>query len=175
MVKTNVHNVSKIPEATSIYMSYLNNYGKMKISDIVKLYPQYAERSIYRHCKIKINPNSQGKVDKRTLNKGRPCKLLDRHKRSILRQIPKLRNSIGSSFTTKRIKLESGVSHVCDRTIRRWLNKNDYEYKPKRRKGIVTATDCKKTKEVCNQMSNNKRRFLDQLCQFLFRWRWFHT
>ena len=53
----------KISQETTIYMGYLHQHGGMKISHIVKQYPQFAERSIYRHCKKEVNP---GEMQDRT-------------------------------------------------------------------------------------------------------------
>ena len=46
----------KIPKETSIYMRYLNQHDGVKIFHIFKQYIQFAERSIYRHCKKEVNP-----------------------------------------------------------------------------------------------------------------------
>lgn len=45
----------KIPKETSIYMRCLNQHDGMKIFYIFKQYIQFAERSIYRHCKKEVN------------------------------------------------------------------------------------------------------------------------
>ena len=78
----------KIPQEISIYMRYLHQRGGMKISDIVKQYTQFAERSIYRHCKKEVNLGEM--EDRRKYNKGRPPKLNSRDERKIIQEIPRL-------------------------------------------------------------------------------------
>ena len=124
-------------------MRYLYNEGGYKIAQRVKMFPKYAERSIYRHCKLPVE-ESNIVDDKRKFNKGRPRKVDVRGERKILRTIPRLRKTVGSFFTSKRLQEECGVSHVCNRTRRRILNKHKYFYTVKRKKGIVTFNDRKK-------------------------------
>ena len=127
-------------------MRWLYQQSKLKISDIVKMYPHFAERSVYRHCKLPVDNKGEAVVDRRKRNSGRSKKLLERDERQILRTIPKLRESVGTSFTAKLVKAEAMVNHVCDRTIRRCLNRHGYKYSTKIRKGILTKADLKKKK-----------------------------
>ena len=120
-------------------MGYLHQHGGMKISHIVKQYTQFSERSIYRHCKKEVNPGDV--QDRRKCNKGRPPKLNSRDERKIIRKLPRLREQFRDTFTAKRVKYKSGLTDVCERTVRRCLNKHKYSYCTKRRKGIVTTKD----------------------------------
>ena len=97
-------------------MRWLYQQSKLKISDIVKMYPHFAELSIYRHCKLPVDSKGEAVVDRRKQNPGRSKTLLEQHERLILRTIPKLPELVGTSFTAKRVKAEAMVSHVCDRT-----------------------------------------------------------
>ena len=78
----------KIPNDLSVYIRYLHQDKHIKISEIVKRYPEYAKSTIYELAKKKIT----GKVetDKRHQNKGRPPKLTLRDKRAIVNAVPKL-------------------------------------------------------------------------------------
>ena len=69
-------------------------------------------------------------------------KLNLRDERSIIRSLHYARKQDGN-FTSKRIKLYSGVSSVHDRTVRRVLNKYGYHYRQARRKGLLTENDLK--------------------------------
>ena len=55
-----------------------------------------------------------------------------------------MRKEVGNNFGAKEAQSQSGIDHICDKTIRRYLNKNGYFNSPLRKKGIVTAKDCKK-------------------------------
>ena len=70
-------------------------------------------------------------------NKGRPSKLSPQDKRSIVRSITSLRQKEGS-FTSKRVQVESGVSHVSGRTIRNCLNEDGYIGICKREKKVFS-------------------------------------
>ena len=95
----------KIPQEKSIYMKYLHQHGGIKISHIVKQYTQFAERSIYRHCKKEVNPaEMQGR---RKCSKRRPPKLNSRDEKKVIREIPRLREQFGDTFTEE--------SQVCVR------------------------------------------------------------
>ena len=120
----------KIPQQTPVYMRYLHQNGGMKICDIVKRYPQFAERSIYRHCKKEVNPGLM--QDRRKYNKGRPRKLNSRDKIKVIREILRLREQFGDTFTAKTVKYVSGLTDVSKRTLRWYLNKHKYSYWTKR-------------------------------------------
>ena len=68
---------------------------------------------------------------------GRKRKLSLRDERSIIRSLHYARKQDGN-FTSKRIRLYSGVSSVHDRNVRRVLNKYGYHYRQAIRKGLLT-------------------------------------
>ena len=73
---------------------------------------------------------------------GRKRKLSLRHEISIIRSLHYARKQDGN-FTSKRIRLYSGVSSVHDRTVCRVLKKYGYHYRQARRKGLLTESDLK--------------------------------
>ena len=73
---------------------------------------------------------------------GRKPKLSKRDEGSIIRVLHYACKQDGN-FTSKRIKLYSGVSRVHDRTVRRELNKYGYHYRQAKRKGLLTESDFK--------------------------------
>ena len=96
-----------IPIRDSAQMASLHQHGGLKVKEVVKLFPNYRQASIYRHCKRHIGPSDP--VDKRSFNRGRPSKITKQDQRSIIRSLKKLRGTEGS-FTSPRIALESEVA-----------------------------------------------------------------
>ena len=126
----------------------------IKIKEIVKNYPQYSVRSIYRHAKICIG--SEPPQDKRKFNKGRPQMLSIREKRHLLRAIKELRIKEGN-FTSKRLAVEAGLyNKVCNRTIRKYLNKAGYFYLQARKKGLMSPKDLKRRVKFCRKIIRRK-------------------
>lgn len=147
--------LTKIPLSVSIRLRYLFQDKGIRGKELLKMFPKYSRRSIYRHASKSFEETVH---DKRKANPGRPPKLSSRDKRAILRQIPKLRESVGS-FTTKRLRVTSGIGNrVCDETIRRTLKENKYGYYHSRKKGILKRDDlkerlkfAKKVKRIVNE------------------------
>lgn len=129
-----------MPSDVSIYLRYLHHEGRIPCSELVRRYPQYAPRSIYRHAK---KPIGEAVFDRRKLNKGRPRKLTLRDERSIIRTVKKLRAD-SLSFSSKRIKTEANIrADISCRNVRRFLNREGYRYRQARKKGLLTETDKK--------------------------------
>lgn len=129
---------SRMTMRKSIYIRYLHQDCKVRGKELLKRFPGFSKATIYRHAKRAIDDPVS---DHRQFNKGRPTKLNDRAKRSILRVIPRLREEYGS-FTVKRLKLEASLDDtVSDRSIRRCLNSLGYRYKQSRRKGLMSKKD----------------------------------
>lgn len=121
--------------------------------ELLKMFPQYSKAAIYKHVKKPIN--GEAVFDKRKLNKGRPKKLTVQDKRRILRTIPKLREELGN-FTSKRVQLESGATHVSNRTVRNVLNKEGYHYLRSRKKGLLHAADLKSRLKFAKNVRRKK-------------------
>ena len=106
----------------------------------MKMFSKYSHSSIYRHA-AKAFGSEEG--EKRKLNPEQPQKLTDRDERAIIREIPKLRESV-ASFTTKRLKVTAGIDEtVCDETVRRTFKKFGYGYYHLRKKGFLKIKDAK--------------------------------
>ena len=130
-------------------MRYLYHHGQVKMSKIVKQFPKYAPRSIYRHCKKSIE---EADFDKREHNRGgRPKKLSKRDDRKLIREIYKLRKEVGPSFVALHLQNAANMFDISERTIRRILSKHEYELRTKRRKGIVTLKDYKLRRKFANK------------------------
>ena len=98
----------------SIHIRYLHQDKHMKIKDNVKRYKQYSKSSIYRVAKRTIEEEV---VNRRKQNKGRPQKLSNREKITIVKELHKLREEEGT-FTSKRLQICSNTTHVCNRSVR---------------------------------------------------------
>jgi transposase len=120
---------------------------------LLKMFPQYSKAAIYKHARKPLN--GEPVFDKRKANKGRPSKLSPQDKRSIVRSITSLRQKEGS-FTSKRVQVESGVSHVSGRTIRNCLNEDGYWYLQTRKKGLLHAKDLKSRVKFCKKIRKQK-------------------
>ena len=130
--------ILRVTYELSIYLRYLHQDPNLSIRPLSRRYPQFSLPTIWRHAtkKFEVHP-------KQTKGKGgRMSKLNLRDERSIIRSLHYARKQDGN-FTSKRIKLYSGVSSVHDRTVRRVLNKYGYHYRQTRRKGLLTENDLK--------------------------------
>ena len=102
----------------SKYLSYLQQESNLSITSLSRRYPQFSLPNIWKNATKKIESHP-----KQTKGKGgRKLKLSLREGRSIIRSLHYARKQDGN-FTSKRIKIYSGVSSVHDRIVRRVLNK----------------------------------------------------
>ena len=131
---------NKIPLKLSIYLRCLYQDGKISAKDLVKRFPQYSRRSIYRHASFSL---SLDKADKRKLSKGRPHALNDREVRHLLSSLKQLRRKEQGVFTSTHLQEAAGLKNVSNRTIRLVLNRNGYGFHQYRKKGQLTAEDYK--------------------------------
>jgi transposase len=145
--------MSKIPQEHSAQIRAAYQLSKVRGKELLKLFPQYSKAAVYKHAKKPLNGDPV--FDKRKLNKGRPKKLSIQDERRILRTVPKLRMEVGN-FTSKRVQLESGITNVCNRTVRNILNKEGYRYLRSRKKGLLHAKDLKARKKFCQTVRRKK-------------------
>ena len=68
-------------------------------------------------------------------------KVTPQDKRSITRAVKTLRRQEGANFTSGRIKIVAGVTHLSNRTVRRVLNQSGFRYLKSRKKGLLNAKD----------------------------------
>ena len=137
--------MNKISHEHSAQIRAAYQLSNVRGKKLLQMSPQYSKAAIYKHAKKPLN--GEPVFDKRIMNKGRPKKLSIQDERSIIRTIPKLREELGN-FTSKRVQLESGVTHVSNRTIRNILNKEGYHYLRSRKKGLLHAGDLKARKKA---------------------------
>ena len=130
-------NKKKITMEESMRLRVLHQEVGVSCYELCKRYPQFAERSVYRHAKIPM----EKKEDLCQKNKGRPKKTTPRMERNIVRALNGLRKS-SAAFSSKRIQEEAGLSQItCNKTVRRVLRKHGYKYVQTRKKGLLMETD----------------------------------
>ena len=127
----------KISNSISIYLHCLHQECKIKCSELVQRYPQYAPRSIYRH---ENKPIDSVVHDHRKSNPGQPKKLSKQDERMLLKTLFKLRNKI-KSFTARLIKSEACKKHVNGQTVHRLLNESNFRYLHSRKEGSLAKKD----------------------------------
>lgn len=146
------HKPSKlVADKESVYMRLLHQDMAVPIREICRRFPQYSQRTIYRHAKGKVPLKS---ADGRKLNRGRPRKLTLRDERKIKRALLKLRNETGN-FSSLRIQEETQLTHISSRTFRRHLNKLGFKYLQSRKKGLLTNADKKKRLSYARKFINS--------------------
>ena len=134
-------NKLKIPPDVSVYLRYLYQDLHLKGDALLRRFPQYSKASIYRHAK---KPIGEPAVDKRHENKGRPQLLDERDKRSVLRELPRIRKERGA-YTVKKVMVQTGLEDkVSRRTMSRYLNKEGLHFLHSRKKGLMNEEDLKK-------------------------------
>ena len=139
-----------MPVEISCQVRALYQVAGLRGKELLKKFPGYSKATIYRHAKL---PIGTVKVDKRKYNKGRPRKLSVRDTRHIARTILNLQRTMGS-FTSRRIQLAAGipVTRVSNRTIRRALASQNFDYGRTRRKGRMTVKDLIARRKWCRWM-----------------------
>ena len=131
----------KIPLDVSIYLRYLHQHGRKTPKELVKLFPNYSQRSIYRHAKKTIGDCRE---DGRKFNQGRPRLLSPRDSRQLLSSLKRLRRTEQGVFSSVQLQENAGLEQVSNKTVRRELHKHGYGYRQCRKKGQLTERDCQK-------------------------------
>ena len=110
-IMVNMKGSLRVSHELSIYLMYLHQEQNLSIRSLSRKYPQVSLSTIWRHAtkKTEVYPKqTKGKC-------GRKPKLSLRDERSIIKSLHYARKEYGN-FTSKRIKLYSGVSCIYDRT-----------------------------------------------------------
>ena len=90
----------------SIHFRFLHQEIGLRGRALTRRYPEYSRASIYCHAKKRTEAQHTGK---RHTNQGKPRKLTEHGRRSLLRNIPKLRKTMGL-FTIKRLSHAVGTA-----------------------------------------------------------------
>ena len=128
--------------------------GGLRGNALLKRFPQWSKAGIYKHTKKPID--GEPVFDKRKLNKGRPKKLSDQDRRSIVRSVKVLRKECGT-FTSARVQIESGVgTKVHNKTVRRCMNDAGLFYLQSRKKGLLYKKDLIEREKFCKNIRKKK-------------------
>ena len=104
----------KISVEHSCQIRALYQISKVRGKNLLQMFPQYSKAQIYVHIKKPIN--GEPVFDHHKLNMRCPRKFSAHDERSMKRTIPKLRKNVGSC-TSRYLQLESGTSHVSNRSF----------------------------------------------------------
>jgi hypothetical protein len=102
-----------------------------------------------------MDMSSNGCKKTRRETRGRPRKLNKRQERKLRRSIKILREQEGN-FSIKRLMENACICRkdVSERTISRFLNKEDYYYPQAWKKVLLTKADMKKRRNSARRMQN---------------------
>ena len=115
-----------MPLQTSIAIRLAHQMYGEKATALARRY-DFSYRSVARHAKLPI-PAAHDIIlpDRRKNNPGRPRKLSERDRRSIIRSIPKLREDKKVSFTVRDVQRVSNFVATPRVTVNKCLNKHGY-------------------------------------------------
>lgn len=151
-----------MPLEVSLVLRYLHQVHKEPLKRLQEMYPQYTRTTLYRHC---IKPISETeKVDlRRKTGKGKKRKLTPRDERKLVSALLKLRKTEGN-FCSTDIQKEAGLSEkdICNRTVRRALNRMGYRYSQCRRKGQLIDSDLTRRLAFAKQCKKLPQTFWQQ-------------
>lgn len=137
-----------VPLEVSVQLRVLHQECGYGIAKLQKKFPDFPKTTIYRHMK---KPIGNIKPDKRKNSCGAPHKLSQRNQRQIMRSMNTLMNDIGT-FSSVDLQKHAGLVGTCsNRTVRRFLNKNNYGYYQCRKKGQMTPEDLEKRLLFCKK------------------------
>ena len=154
----------KIPLDVSIHLRYLQQDKGLLLPELCAKYPDFPRTSIYRHSR---KPIGESTVDKRTESKGRPRKLDDRDERHLVNSLMKLREEVGA-FSSTDIQRHCGLieNNVSNRTIRRSLHNQGYNFTQCRRKGQLYKDELKTRLKFSKQCKRLPADFWEQGISF---------
>lgn len=113
--------------------------NKMTLCELQKRYPHIPQTTIYRHMKKTIEPDMP--KDGRHNNKGRPKKLSSRDVRKLSSSVQSLREEVGDFYSTDVQRDANMQDDVSNRTVRRALHAEGYNYTQCRKKGQLVKPD----------------------------------
>ena len=130
-----------IPPFVFLHLRYLHQDKLVPGKVLLKGYRRYSRTSIYRQMNLPIYGMPR---DQRYYKEGRPSKLSSCSKRSLIREIPKVRSKTYGKITLKDVRDSAAIpKEISNSTVSRVLYSNDYKSRPSLRKGVLTEQDCK--------------------------------
>ena len=131
----------KVHPNTAAEIKVLFQVHHIRGKKLLEKFPHLSRASIYKHAKKPLGSNFE---DRRKRNRGRPAKITPLLTRRIKREVEMLTDA-GNGFTSKDVQHNLGLqTSMCNRTVRRELNKMGIKYLHLRKKGVLLRSDLKK-------------------------------
>ena len=133
----------KISVEHSCQIRALYQISNVRGKNLLQMFPQYSKVQVDVHPKKPIN--GEPVFDHRAR------KFSAHDERSMKQTIPKLRKDVGN-FTSRHLQLESGTSHVSNRTFRKHLNYGGYKYLQSRKKERISEKNLTLRLKFCHNI-----------------------
>ena len=131
----------KVHPNTAAEIKVLFQVHRIRGKKLLEKFPHLSRATIYKHAQKPLGSNFE---DRRKRNRGRPAKITPLLTRRIKREVEMLTDA-GNGFTSKDIQHNLGLqTSMCNRTVRRELNKMGIKYLHLRKKGVLLRSDLKK-------------------------------
>lgn len=137
---------------TAAEIKVLYHVHNIRGKKLLEKFPLISKSNVYKHAR---KPLGTIHVDRRKQNKGRPRKVDPTLERRIMREV-KVLTDAGNGFTSKDIQTNVGaLRSMCNRTIRRVLNKQGIKFLHLRKKGVLLKSDLQKRLKFTRLCSRN--------------------
>ena len=129
----------KVTPTVAAEMRCLYQVMNVRGKDLLKFIPEYSKANVYKQARRQI---AREFVDSRKSNPGRPKKVDPALQRRVVREISVLQNS-NESFTSKDVQENVAAMNMCNRTVRRAMQKGGFQFLHLRKKGLLHEDDLK--------------------------------
>ena len=109
----------------------------VKGKELLRYFPKLSKATVYRHVNKEIGVDVR---DERKLNKGRPRKLSKEQLQLMDRKVPEMQER-QIPFSSKDIQASLQLNNVSNRTVRRAMRRQGYQFLDLRRKGLLMKDD----------------------------------
>ena len=112
---TNKKSMERVSVEFSIYLKCLHQDQGIPVRELARRYPHFTLPTIWRHAARDTNIFPKQRISR----SGRKPKITERDERNVIRALHYAHEYDGN-FTSKRVQVLSGMSHVDNRTVRRY-------------------------------------------------------
>ena len=158
----------RITPEISAYVKYhgrdIVQHGKESAMQIKKLMDncKISERSVYRLLKEPVNG------EKKVLKvPGRKRKLTERTEKRLIRNISKIRK-VDKNWTVRNLMDLTDLTDITERSIQRYLNRNNYHHQVARKKGVISIKDCQQRLTFAKANQKREQSFWEEHIAFYF-------
>ena len=121
-----------------------------------------SQRSVYRLLKEPLHPDIKERKPA-----GRKRKLTQRTEKRMIRNISKLR-ALDKNWIAQDLMKFTDINNISVRSVRRYLNRNQYHHQVARKKGVISTNDCKKRLKFAKTYVNVDKSFWEEHIAFYF-------